>query len=108
MQLFVVLVSDVLFAAGDHRFWWQDGDRGVSTGHHCVDHPEYSGADHQRRDARLRLHEDGTGQPQSRDTHLLQKRRHRSSKRSANLHVQSRRPEEKYDHLCHRPAAGDV
>lgn len=95
-------------APGDHRVWRQDGDRGVSCGHHRVDHPKHFGAHHQRRDARLRLHEDGPGQPPRRDAHLLQKRRHRSSKWSAHLHVQSRRPEEKYDHLCHRSAAGDV
>ena len=91
---------------GDHWFWRQDGDGGVPPGHHRSDHPEHPGAHHQRCDAGLRLHEDGSGQPPRRDAHLLQKRCHRPSERPAHLHVQGRGPEEEYDHLRHRPTAG--
>lgn len=81
MELIVdLLVMNLLSAAGDHRVWWQDGDRRVSFGHHCANHPEHSGVDHQCCDARLCVHEDGAGQPPSRDAHLLKKRRYRFTK----------------------------
>lgn len=100
--------SKLFLGAGDHRVRRAHGDGGVPPGHHRADRAEHRGADHQRGDARLRLHEDGAGQPAGRDAHLLQERRGVAEERPAHLHVPGGRPEEEHDHLGHRAAAGEV